>query len=184
MGCNTSTSLFLNQFQSQYPQTFYGLVQPACHSAVSVSKTKTIAVLATHRTIESRTFSQTIQQIDQTYDVIEIACPGLVEHVERRTTHSDACRQLCENYMKPLINTPVDTLILGCTHYPMLVPVFQSVAPKSMQYIDPSKCIDYPKLGGANPFQLELVISGPSDVIEYHVRCLKVPYTISSFKPR
>jgi len=123
VACNTATVYAIEQLRArlsaQLDIPIIG-VEPAIKPAAKSSRTKKVAVLVTQATSENQRFKALINTHKSDAEVFIQACPGLVEIIEKGQQHSIHCQQLLIRYITPLIEQGVDTLVLGCTHYPFL----------------------------------------------------------------
>lgn len=126
LACNTASSDALRKIQQEYLPKYYpdkkvlGVLIPAAEEAITKSRNKKIGVIATEGTVESGAFMREITKIESKIKVFQNSCPLLVPIVEAGEQNSKATKIILENYLKPLKNKGVDTLILGCTHYGIL----------------------------------------------------------------
>ncbi len=138
MACNISSAVSLKIVQNLHPDIpILGVILPGAAAAVAVAKNGKIGVLATQGTVLSGAYTKAFTEIDAKIEVHEIACPQFVPLVE-----SDRCDTLealvaAQTYLEPLIAAGVDTVVLGCTHYPFLLTTLRKIAP-GLCYIDPS----------------------------------------------
>lgn len=119
VACNTATVNVIEQLRNRLTIPIIG-VEPAIKPAAKLSKQNKVALLVTQSTANNKRFLALVEKHKQSSEVFIQACPGLVELVEAGEIHSTACQQLLESYITPLISQGVDTLVLGCTHYPFL----------------------------------------------------------------
>lgn len=133
LACNTTSAEALRKIQQEYLPTRYpdrrvlGVIVPTAEEAVLVTKNHRIGVMATEGTVKSETFVREIQKLLPDAEVFQEACPLLVPLVEAGEHNSDASRGALEEYLKPLVDKDIDTLILGCTHYEFLLPQIQEI---------------------------------------------------------
>lgn len=123
--CGTASSVALPVIQDEYPIPVIGVVEPACQSAVSATHSGRIGVLGTGATIGSGMYEDAILRMMPTAKVTAKACPLFVPLVENGHTDDEVARLVAEEYLAPLQEAAVDTVILGCTHYPHLTPLLQ-----------------------------------------------------------
>jgi glutamate racemase len=97
-----------------------------------------IGVIATNATANSNAYRQAIQEIEPTTQVWQVGCPEFVPLVESNRIHDAYTRQVAQEYLAPLLERQIDTLVYGCTHYPHLAPVIKSILPRSVKLIDPA----------------------------------------------
>ena len=139
MACNTSSALALETVRKEYDVPILGVILPGAKAAVKQGKR--IGVIATSATVKSHAYRQAIQEINPQTQVWEIACPEFVRLIEQNRLYTDYTRQVARQYLAPLINEQIDTLIYGCTHYRHLEKTIRSLLPDSVQIIDPAEHI-------------------------------------------
>ena len=140
IACNTITAVAIELFRSKYPVPFIGM-EPAIKPATLQSTTGRIGVLATENTFNGNLFKRTFEQYAKGLDVCVVPGHGLVELVERGAMNSEKARLLLEKYLAPMLEKGVDTLVLGCTHYPFLKDMIASITKNRMVIIDPSDAV-------------------------------------------
>ena len=119
IACNTATVNAIEQLRAQVNIPIIG-VEPAIKPAAKQSISKKIAILATQATSGNQRFKDLIDLHHNGAQVLIQPCPGLVEFIEQVKQHSPACNALLRQYIEPLVNQGIDTLVLGCTHYPFV----------------------------------------------------------------
>lgn len=132
IACNTADSMTMNEMRQRFRIPLVGVVEPAATLAAKTSKNGKIGVIATTATIESGAYGETIRKVNPEAKVFGIPCPLLVPLVEEgRTGKNDAVtRSVLEGYLLPFLNVGIDTLVLGCTHYPLLKPIIEEILPE------------------------------------------------------
>lgn len=140
--CNTTSAYALDSAKSTFDIPLFGMIADGANAAVCAINhaNPTIGVLATSATVQSGVYSKCIKQLRPDGHCIEIACPEFVPLVETDQIHSDAALHACEVALTPLLNANADTVILGCTHFPLLLPTLKKVAPKVL-FIDPAQAV-------------------------------------------
>jgi len=119
IACNTATVNAIDQLRATIDIPIIG-VEPAIKPAAIYSKTKKVGILVTQATANNKRFLALIQRFSNGAQVLIQPCPGLVELIEQGKMQSHQCTNLLAHYLTPLINQGVDTIVLGCTHYPLL----------------------------------------------------------------
>lgn len=140
VACNTATTNAIDYLRANYPVPFIG-IEPAIKPAALKTKTKRIGVLATKGTLNSSLFEKTSSTIDQQIIVKETIGTGLVELIENGKIDSLEMEELLSSYIKPLVNENIDCLVLGCTHYPYLIPAIQKITGNNLQIIDSGQAV-------------------------------------------
>lgn len=135
VACNTATTNAIKTLRATYNLPFIG-IEPAIKPAALQSKTKVIGILATKGTLSSELFHKTSSLYSNGIHVIEQEGDGIVELIESGKLYSDEMTSLLEQYIKPMLNKNIDYLVLGCTHYPYLIPILLDILPKQVKIID------------------------------------------------
>lgn len=141
IACHSASSVSLSLTQSEKGTPVYNVIAPSCAEALSASKKQNIGVLATKATTASQVYPNKIKELKESSQVHSQACPLLVPLVEEGHLDDDITRQVLTRYLNPLMKQGVDTLILGCTHYPILKDEIAKLAPKGTQLIDPAQSV-------------------------------------------
>lgn len=136
-GCNTATANALEELRTEFTVPMIGVIQPGSQAAVKVSKTGNIGIIGTESTINSKSYSQTITGIDSSAKVLGIAAQKFVALVEADKVNSQEAEDDISKTLSPFKNSNYDTLILGCTHFPMLKTQINNYLPK-MTLVDPA----------------------------------------------
>lgn len=127
VACNTASAVALESLKQGFDIPVLGVIKPGSRSARKASRSGRIGVIGTVGTISSGAYQNVIGDLDPSVEVTCAACPGLVEFVEAGETDSDQVRVLSARLLHPVRLAQVDTLLLGCTHYPFLARVIQDV---------------------------------------------------------
>ena len=136
IACNTATAVVLDEVQKRLPIPVVGVVQPGALAALNVTKTKEIAVIGTEGTVKSGAYPQAITRIQgEKVTVHSLACPTFVPLVEQGRVSADEAHGVVADTLKPILQKSFDTLILGCTHYPLLSSIIQNVVGEDIQVI-------------------------------------------------
>lgn len=135
VACNTATAAAIDDMRTKYTLPIIGM-EPAVKPAAAVTQNGIIGVLATSGTLKSAQFAALLENYGQNVKVVTQACVGLVECIERGELNSVKTMHLIRQYCKPLINENVDTIVLGCTHYPFVKSSIQSTVGQHIHLID------------------------------------------------
>jgi glutamate racemase len=135
VACNTATGAAARLLRSRYPVPIVAM-EPAVKPAVAQTRSGVIGVLATRRTLESHNFCVLMERVGTGAEVLLQPCPGLVERVEEGDLDGDHTRALLVDYLRPLLERGADTLVLGCTHYPHLIPLIGRLAGPEVAVLD------------------------------------------------
>jgi len=184
VACNTATTNVINLLRTQYNIPFIG-IEPAIKPAALQTQTNAIGILATKGTLSSKLFHKTSKLFAKDVTVIEQIGNGIVELIENGQLYSENMQLLLKQYLKPMIAANIDYLVLGCTHYPYLIPILTKLLPKHVKIIDSGQAVakqtktvlkhkqllnlssTKPKLQfftNGNPKTMETLLNGPYSV--------------------
>jgi glutamate racemase len=124
--CNTATSAALPQLQEELAVPVVGVITPEAHAAVQATRNRRIGLLATEGTVKAGRYAELVRALDAGVEFFPVACPRLVPLIESDPFAAETTEAVRE-YAAPLKEAGVDTVILGCTHYPLIRPIFQRV---------------------------------------------------------
>ncbi|MFY0630380.1 MAG: glutamate racemase [Flavobacteriaceae bacterium] len=135
VACNTATTNAISLLREKYDVPFIG-IEPAIKPAGLITKTNTIGILATKGTLNSKLFETTSEKISEEISIIERIGEGLVDLIESGNIESPEITILLKQYLSPMIQENIDALVLGCTHYPYLIPQIRVIVGDTVQIID------------------------------------------------
>lgn len=136
MACNTSSALALETVQSEFDVPILGLILPGARAAVRQGRR--IGVIATPATAASNAYRHAIQEMNPACRVWQVGCPEFVPLIERNRINDPYTMEVAREYLAPLREQQIDTLVYGCTHYPHLAPVLKAILPSSVDLVDPA----------------------------------------------
>lgn len=140
VACNTATTNAIKFLRDNYRVPFIG-IEPAIKPAALKSKTKFIGILATKGTLSSELFSKTSELYSKDITVIEVVGQGLVDLIEQGQHNTSEMDMLLRNLLKPMLIAQIDYLVLGCSHYPYLMPVLKKIFPNNVEIIDSGEAV-------------------------------------------
>ncbi|MHB9032353.1 MAG: glutamate racemase [Anaerolineae bacterium] len=141
VACNTASAAALSQLRASFPAIpFVGMV-PAVKPAAQVTQSGVVGVLATPGTLHGKLYEDVVAQFTSGMRVLSVACPGLVELIEAGEVEGPLVEPLLHSCIDPLLQAGVDTLVLGCTHYPFLIPVLERLYSPSLRILEPSDAV-------------------------------------------
>lgn len=140
VACNTASVASLSYLRETFSVPFVGIV-PAVKPAATMTNSKRIGVMATDTTLLSDTFEDLVRKFAPDAAVIRQTCPGLVELVEQGRIDGPEAEALLQRYLDPLLAQGVDTVVLGCTHYPFLRSIIETIAGSNISVIDPAPAV-------------------------------------------
>ncbi len=135
VACNTATTNAIKYLRNEFSVPFIG-IEPAIKPAALNSQTKVIGILATKGTLSSELFAETSDLYSQYAKVVEVVGTGLVKAIERGELESDSTEQLLRRLLSPMLEANIDYLVLGCSHYPYLIPLLTKMLPEGVKIID------------------------------------------------
>ena len=139
VACNTVSSIALPAIKNHFRVPIVGVLSPGAREAVYATKNKRIGVIGTNATITSQAYEKEIRMLDPTIRIVSQACPLFVPFVEEGWLNGRAVEDVAKVYLTSLKKAGVDTIILGCTHYPLLKPVIRKVMGQAVVLIDSAK---------------------------------------------
>lgn len=139
VACNTVSSVALPVIKNHFRVPIVGVITPGVREAVYATQNKRIGVIGTRSTIKSQTYESQIKQLDSKIKILSVACPLFVPFVEEDWIRGEIILEVARTYLKPLKDARVDTVILGCTHYPLLKPVIKQALGENVTLIDSAK---------------------------------------------
>lgn len=140
VACNTISALSYEEIKaSVYPIPILGVIKPVVRYAIQVTKNKKIGVIGTVGTIKSGAYQQLLKFYNSDAQIYSSACPLFVPIAEEGLAKHKITELIAKDYLKELIDNKIDTLILGCTHYPLLFEAISKVVGKDVKLIDPAK---------------------------------------------
>jgi glutamate racemase len=141
VACNTASAAALDHLRRSFVDTPFVGMEPAVKPAANLTRSGHIGVLATPATFEGELFASVVARFASGVQVHQSSVPGLVERIEAADLASDQTRQLLRQAIEPLLAQDIDTLVLGCTHYPFVVPVIEELTGPEVRVIDPAPAV-------------------------------------------
>jgi glutamate racemase len=138
IACNSASSVATTALRARFQVPIIEVISPAVEKAVAISKNGRIGIIGTKATVKSKVYQQKIQKKEPDFEVFSMACPLLVPLVEEGWLNKRETKMILRRYLHPLKNHQLDTLVLGCTHYPLLTELIQARIGKRVQLIDSS----------------------------------------------
>ncbi|MEQ3498605.1 glutamate racemase [Tenacibaculum sp. SSH1-16] len=140
VACNTATTNAIEYLRANYKIPFIG-IEPAIKPASLQTQTGTIGILATKGTLNSALFEKTTSSLNDQINIIEQVGEGLVELIENGNIYSNKMTLLLKKYLTPMLDKKCDYIVLGCTHYPYLLPQIQKITGKNVKIIDSGEAV-------------------------------------------
>jgi len=136
VACNTASSFALSSLRENMEIPVIGVIEPGAQAAIDTTRNFKIGIIGTEGTIKSRAFEEALKRIDRNVKVFSQACPLFVPLVEEGWLDKPETSQIAEKYLSPLKDKDIDTLILGCTHYPLLKELLGRIMGQEVSLID------------------------------------------------
>jgi glutamate racemase len=140
VACNTASAAALKYLRESYPVNFVGM-EPAVKPAAETTRTGVVGVLATPATFQGELYASVVERFAQGVRVLQHAPLGLVEQIEAGRFDSAETRAILERALAPMLAEGIDTIVLGCTHYPFVIPQIEAIAGPGVRVIDPSPAV-------------------------------------------
>ena len=140
IACNTATTNAIKEIRKSFEIPIIG-IEPAIKPALINTKTGKIGILATEKTLSSNVFNQTSNKFSNNIEIHEQIGYGLVEAIENGDLNKNDTKDLLISYLNPMINSNIDQLVLGCTHYHFLIPLIKKIIPKTTHIQNPNQAI-------------------------------------------
>jgi len=136
VACNTATAHALPALKAENDLPVVGVIEPGSRAATRATRTGHVGVIGTQGTINSRAYERAIHSVAPDTSITALPCPLFVPLVEEGWLDTEATRLIAREYLQPMVEAGVDTLVLGCTHYPLLKPVIGTVVGREVRLID------------------------------------------------
>jgi glutamate racemase len=141
VACNTASAAALQELRAQFPLTRFVGMEPAVKPAAEQTRTGVVGVLATPATFQGRLYSSVVERFAREVTLIQSTCPGLVGEIEKGNLDGTETRRILRDAILPMLERNIDTIVLGCTHYPFVIPLIREIAGEGVNVIDPAPAI-------------------------------------------
>lgn len=136
IACNTASAVAVADLEERFRLPVIGVIEPGARKAVAVTRNRKIGVIGTEGTIKSGAYTRAIHAIDPDIEVVSAPCPLFVPLVEEGWAEHPVTRLVAHEYLAPLLQQGIDTLVLGCTHYPLLKPTLRTLLGEKLTLVD------------------------------------------------
>jgi len=141
VACNAASAAALHHLRAEFaPLRFVGM-EPAVKPAAESTHSGVVGVLATPATFQGALYASVVERFAHGVTVLQDTCPGLVQQIEAGELDSAATRAILERALEPMLEQKIDTIVLGCTHYPFVIPMIEEIAGAGVRVIDPAPAI-------------------------------------------
>lgn len=141
IACNTASAASLKYLRAKFPAVIFIGMEPAIKPAAEITTTKKVGVLATPATFQGELYNSVVERFAQNVEIFKNTCDGLVIQIEMGDTSSVKTREILENALSPMLKNNIDTVVLGCTHYPFVIPLIKEIVGDKVNVIDPTSAI-------------------------------------------
>jgi glutamate racemase len=141
VACNTASAAALHYLRRTFPETPFVGMEPAVKPAAESTHSGVVGVLATPATFQGALYASVVERFAAGVTVLQDTCPGLVAEIEAGSLDGPAAREILERALRPMLERGIDTVVLGCTHYPFVIPLIQEIAGPSVKVIDPAPAV-------------------------------------------
>jgi glutamate racemase len=141
VACNTASAAALKHLRQVFPDVPFVGMEPAVKPAAEHTHTGVVGVLATPATFQGELYASVVERFGQGVRLLQNTCPGLVPLIERGALDSSETRRILENALQPMLKQGIDTVVLGCTHYPWVIPLIQQITGPKVRVIDPAPAV-------------------------------------------
>jgi glutamate racemase len=141
VACNTASAAALYHLRAVFPEIPFVGMEPAVKPAAAGTHSGVVGVMATPVTFQGSLYASVVERFAKGVKIIEDTCPGLVAEIEAGRLSGERTREIIEQAVEPMLCQGVDTIVMGCTHYPFVIPLIQEIAGPDVKVIDPSPAI-------------------------------------------
>lgn len=141
VACNTASAAALHSLRETFPRVPFVGMEPALKPAAEQTATGVVGVLATPATFQGELYNSVVERFSEGVEVLTDTCPGLVEQIEAGDLNGAETRRILEKALQPMAARGIDRVVLGCTHYPFVIPLIEEVAGPAVRVIDPTPAI-------------------------------------------
>jgi glutamate racemase len=141
VACNTASAAALKFLREKFPEIPFVGMEPAVKPAAEKTRTGKVGVLATPATFQGALYASVVERFANGVELFQSTCPGLVQQIEQGNLNGAETRRILENALTPMLEQNIDTVVLGCTHYPFVIPLIQQIVGEGVRVIDPAPAV-------------------------------------------
>lgn len=141
VACNTASAAALKFLREKFPEVPFVGMEPAVKPAAERTQTGKVGVLATPATFQGALYASVVERFANGVVLFQSTCPGLVQQIERGNLDGEETRQILVDSLLPMLENEIDTVVLGCTHYPFVIPLIQQIVGEGVRVIDPAPAV-------------------------------------------
>lgn len=141
VACNTASAAALKHLREKFPDVPFVGMEPAVKPAAEHTQTGKVGVLATPATFQGALYASVVERFANGVELFQNTCPGLVQEIEAGNLNGEETRRILEDALRPMLEKNIDTVVLGCTHYPFVIPLIQEIVRENVRVIDPAPAV-------------------------------------------
>ena len=141
VACNTASAAALTYLREKFPSVQFVGMEPAVKPAAEQTRTGKVGVLATPATFQGALYASVVERFANGVELFQNTCDGLVQQIERGNLSGAETRRILQTVLEPMLNENIDTVVLGCTHYPFVIPLIQEIVGEKVRVIDPAPAV-------------------------------------------
>lgn len=141
VACNTASAAALKYLREKFPNVHFVGMEPAVKPAAEQTHTGKVGVLATPATFQGALYASVVERFANGVELLQDTCPGLVQEIEQGHLDGGETRQILESALVPMLARNIDTVVMGCTHYPFVIPLVQEIVGENVRVIDPAPAV-------------------------------------------
>ncbi len=141
VACNTASAAALKYLREKFPQVQFVGMEPAVKPAAEHTQTGKVGVLATPATFQGALYASVVERFANGVELFQNTCTGLVQQIEQGKLNSAETHRILNDALLPMLEKNIDTVVLGCTHYPFVIPLIQEIVGEKVRVIDPAPAV-------------------------------------------
>lgn len=141
VACNTASATALHHLRETFSEIPIVGMEPAIKPAAEHTNSGVVGVLATPATFQGKLYASVVERFAKGVSVLQDTCPGLVEEIERGAMEAESTRNILAAALRPMLEKGLDTVVLGCTHYPFVIPIIKQIVGENVRVIDPAPAV-------------------------------------------
>ncbi len=141
VACNTASAAALKYLRETFPDVSFVGMEPAVKPAAEHTQTGKVGVLATPATFQGALYASVVERFANGVELFQNTCPGLVQEIEQGNLQGQETRRILEDALHPMLGKNIDTVVLGCTHYPFVIPLIEQIVGDHVRVIDPAPSV-------------------------------------------
>lgn len=141
VACNTASAAALKHLRETFPAMKFVGMEPAVKPAAETTRTGVVGVLATPATFQGALYASVVERFANGVQLLPNTCPGLVQEIEKGNLEGEETRRIVEAALLPMLEKNIDTVVLGCTHYPFVIPLIEKIVGGAVRVIDPAPAV-------------------------------------------